>query len=89
MYHHDPKNRETLKLVGNPKHCGFYFETHEKRRGLCPFSPNHRTRPAWSAGTPGWMSTTCSNAIDSLNTRLVTSIGTASQMVKKPNTGVG
>ncbi|GFV64626.1 hypothetical protein TNCV_850751 [Trichonephila clavipes] len=76
-YCHVPKNEEFWKAMGNwslgPNPEEYTFT------GLAWLL----TRPDHSAAMPEWMATTCSNAMDSLNTRLMTStVGTGSLGVK-------
>ncbi|GFW09218.1 hypothetical protein TNCV_2101721 [Trichonephila clavipes] len=78
--------------MGNSDHCGFNPDAPGDKRGSYPLSPNYdmmfwectsigfswlRTRPA------EWRATTCSNALDSVNTRqTASSVVTASLGVK-------
>ncbi|GFV85897.1 hypothetical protein TNCV_1422001 [Trichonephila clavipes] len=79
--------------MGNPGHFGSYSEAHGESRSCRLLFREYsstglawqRTRPASSAPMPGWMATTCSKALDLMNTRLTKpSVGNERLGVKWP-----
>ncbi|GFX27634.1 hypothetical protein TNCV_107321 [Trichonephila clavipes] len=48
-----------------------------------------RKMPAPFAAMPEWMSTTCSNALESMDTEMTSGSEALRQIIKKPSTGIG